>query len=366
MAVKHYLPSKLGSYLKRLDLEYTRSNRSILRELINAAHFTVVEETSYDNWNGGTYGHDVILFLPAEIIGQIALTEQDSLGSQLLNDLNECAQAVDNENFRRVSLELIDESDPDFQRAVPLTQQPHTNPNNLSIWTPGHLRLFLSHRDSDKKQARRLADALSAYGISAFVAHDTIEPMTTWQREIEKGLETMEVMLAFVSDNFHDSFWTNQEIGYALGKSVPIITIKFGRRDPAGFIATKQALKGDFDRPHESAPAIYKLLADKLGQKGRLEESLISAFLASRDFDEARDRFDRMEGAVSKLNDYDVEKIQRGFQSNDQLHNSFYLRNKYGRLTTFLKKCTGKNFIIDGNELTIPRSRIDKNDEISF
>ena len=69
--------------------------------------------------------------------------------------------------------------------------------------------------------ARRLGDALCAYGISPFVAHDTIVPMKTWQLEIEKGLETMEVMLAFLTDDFHQSTWTNQEIGYALGKSVP-------------------------------------------------------------------------------------------------------------------------------------------------
>jgi hypothetical protein len=62
----------------------------------------------------------------------------------------------------------------------------------------------------------------------------------TWQQEIEKGLETMEVMLAFITDDFHDSVWTNQEVGYALGKGVPIIPVKFGRNDPDGFIGSKQ------------------------------------------------------------------------------------------------------------------------------
>ena len=35
------------------------------------------------------------------------------------------------------------------------------------------------------------------------VAHDTIAPMTEWRLEIMRGLETMEVMLVFLTDDFH-------------------------------------------------------------------------------------------------------------------------------------------------------------------
>ncbi|WP_204305911.1 hypothetical protein, partial [Stenotrophomonas maltophilia] len=85
--------------------------------------------------------------------------------------------SVENENFRAVILELVDEDDPEFQKAVNLARQPHTNPDGLSIWQPGNLRLFISHRDTHKAAAKALATALLKYGISAFVAHDTIEPM---------------------------------------------------------------------------------------------------------------------------------------------------------------------------------------------
>lgn len=368
MPNKHYLPSKIGSYFKRLDLEYARSNRALLREIVNAAHVVVIEETSYDNWNGGTYGHDAKLFLPPEIIGQMGFEEQNRISDLLLTDLNECAKAVDNESFRVVVLELADESDPEFQRSVRLGQQPTTNPDTLSIWTPGHLRLFMSHRDTHKAKARELADALSSYGISAFVAHDTIEPMTTWQREIEKGLETMEVMLAFVTDDFHDSYWTNQEIGYALGKGVPIISIKFERHDPAGFIGTKQALKGDIDDLKRSALEIYKLLVDKLGQQGRLRQTLISAFVNSPDFNEPRDRFDRLAETISSLSDTEVDQIQQAFSSNDQLNGAYYLRY-YDRLTNFMKRCTKREFKIDGTKLTakkLPINKADMDDEVPF
>jgi len=48
---KYYLPSKISSYLQRLDLEYERSDRSLFREIIKSARVAVIEATEYDNWN---------------------------------------------------------------------------------------------------------------------------------------------------------------------------------------------------------------------------------------------------------------------------------------------------------------------------
>jgi hypothetical protein len=166
----------------------------------------------------------------------------------------------------------------------------------------------------------------------------------------------VEVMLAFVTDDFHEGVWTNQEIGYALGKGVPIIPVKFQRKDPVGFIGTTQALKGRLDLVEEAAPAIYRLLVDKLGQKGRLQQALVSAFAKSPSFDAARDRFDRIYGVVSTLTDDEVGQIQTAYSSNERLHGAYYLKNRYNRLTEFMKRCTGKEFNIDGKELKEVRS----------
>lgn len=355
MSSNHYLPSKIGNYFKRLELEYNRTDHARLREIITAARVEVIEETSCDNWDGGTYGHDLILYLTPTVIGELGFDLQKSLADQICGDLNKCAGSVSNEHFRAVHLELADEADPGYQRSINLWRQPQTNPDTLSFWKPGHLRLFISHKDKHKKVARRLADALSEYGISTFVAHDTIVPMKTWQQEIEKGLETMEILLAFVTDDFHDSNWTNQEIGYALGKSVPIISVKFGSKDPEGFIGSKQALKGDIENPDQSAHAIYELLVEQLGQK-RLRQALIVTFCESSDFIETRNRFDRLAGTISTLSDDEIAQIQNAFASNDQLHGAYYL-GYYNRLTKFMKRCTGKDFEIEANRLIVKNSK---------
>jgi hypothetical protein len=182
----------------------------------------------------------------------------------------------------------------------------------------------------------------------------------------------MEVMLAFVTDDFHDSVWTNQEVGYALGKGVPVIPIKLERNDPDGFIGPKQALKGyRLDHVEDAAPAIYKLLVERLGQKGRLQQALVSAFASSPSWEAARERFDRMDGSVSTLSDDEVSQIQTAYSSNENLHGAYYLTNQYNRLTDFMKRCAGKEFEIDGNELAVKKkvagkNRSDMDDEIPF
>lgn len=332
-------------------LEYKRANEARLLEIITKARVKVIEKTYLDSWGNDIYEYDVILFLSADIIGTLSLDQQEQLGEKIRDDLNKCSASIDNMSLRAARLELADEADPDYQSATSFAQQAQTNPLSVSFWTPGHLRLFVSHRDTHKAMARALADSLLKYGVSAFVAHDTIEPMTTWQREIEKGLETMEVMLILVTEDFHSSFWTNQEVGYALGKGVPIIPVKFDLKDPAGFIGATQALKGNPDRIEDSAKDIYQVLAEKLGQKTRLQGALVSAFIASPDFDTARDRFDRMTKTILTLTDEETAQIRDAFASNEALHGAYYLKNHYNRLINFMTRCTGKEFAIDGNEL---------------
>jgi hypothetical protein len=187
---KHYLPSKVLTYLRRLELEYERIDNPFLLKIARTCRVYVREATEYDNWNGGTYyGHDAILFLPEDVIKYIPLATQDTVQEEIKTALNECASGVSNEFFRAVQLEMADESDPEFQRANSLSSRPQTDPNALAIWQPGHLRLFITHRDGHKRQAHELATALEEYGVSAFVAHDTIGALEDWQSESRTDFE---------------------------------------------------------------------------------------------------------------------------------------------------------------------------------
>jgi hypothetical protein len=73
-----------------LNLGYEGANFALLREILTSARIAVKEETSYDNWNGGTYGHDVILFLPPETMAKIAFPKH-LFGGQ---DTSACSSAT--------------------------------------------------------------------------------------------------------------------------------------------------------------------------------------------------------------------------------------------------------------------------------
>ena len=283
--MKRYLALKLPSYLLRLHRAYGRSAKTLERDVIGACRFAIEEDVIYDNWNGGTHGHKVSLYLPLEELDRIELEQQEALANTICGDLNTLAKAVENEFFNGVHIELEDENDPWFQRSIPFSTRPPVNPDNLSIWKKGLGRVFISHRDKHKAVARELADALEDFGISSFVAHETIPANEEWRKVIVNGLETMEVMVLFLTDDFADSIWTMQEVGYALGKGVPIISLKVGRTDPPGFVSHVQALKGSVQTPITSAQGLFPLIGKVLGKQERLQDILITSFIEVSELD---------------------------------------------------------------------------------
>jgi hypothetical protein len=128
--------------------------------------------------------------------------------------------------------------------------------DEIRIWGDSGYRVFLSHKSEVKAETGGLKKNLELYGISAFVAHADIEPTEEWQKEIENALMTMQAFVALMTPQFHDSKWTDQEVGYALARGVPLIAAKMGL-DPYGFIGKFQALPCTWD---EAPVSIVKLL----------------------------------------------------------------------------------------------------------
>ena len=130
-------------------------------------------------------------------------------------------------------------------------------------------RLFISHIAKRKDRATRLRQCLVPYAISGFVAHEDIHPTLEWQKEIERALYTMDAFLAIHTPGFKDSFWTQQEIGFAVGRGVKIISFKMGE-DPTGFISKNQALPRKGRTAEEIAREVDALLAADALTSGKL------------------------------------------------------------------------------------------------
>ncbi|MGN6590659.1 MAG: toll/interleukin-1 receptor domain-containing protein [Sphingomicrobium sp.] len=133
-------------------------------------------------------------------------------------------------------------------------------------------RLFISHISKDKDKAIRLKACLAPLGIIGFVAHEDIHPTLQWQGEIERALRTMDAFIAVLTPGFSASFWTQQEIGFALGRGVKIISFKMGE-DPTGFISREQALP----RQKRTAEEIANEIGILLAQDSRTVDRLLGA-----------------------------------------------------------------------------------------
>ena len=148
---------------------------------------------------------------------------------------------------------------------------PYSPPSN---WLDTEdFRLFISHIAIHKDVATRLKECLEPYAISGFVSHQDIDPTLEWQGEIERALSCMDAMVAIHTVGFAESSWTQQEIGFAIGRSVKVISLKFDE-DPTGFIARNQALARERRRAEEIAEEIHRLLMDDDRTRERLETAM--------------------------------------------------------------------------------------------
>ncbi len=154
-------------------------------------------------------------------------------------------------------------------------------------WTPGYFRLFISHLAKYREEAGAIQGLLKPYGISSFVAHNDIEPTAEWQTEIENALATCDAMVALLREGFHTSRWTDQEIGYAMGRNRLVIAVRLGE-DPYGFIGRFQGISGGALTQAALATQIFAILKHNDRTKDRIAYGLMANFVQSNSFREAK------------------------------------------------------------------------------
>ena len=134
-------------------------------------------------------------------------------------------------------------------------------------------------------------------------------------------------MLTVVTNDFEESIFCNQEVGFALGKGTPVTPIKLEKADPTGFISSFQALRGNISDPESSAADVSKLVAEAVGQGEKVVDGLLAAFVGAPSYIDAMERFKRLNKVVNRLSDQQVGSLVVGFNENDQLHGSGYFSN---------------------------------------
>jgi hypothetical protein len=168
-------------------------------------------------------------------------------------------------------------------------------------------------------------------GVSAFVAHEDIEPSLEWQKEIESALQTADVLCALITPEFHASRWTDQEVGFALGRNTPIVAVRLGA-DPYGFIGKIQAVSGSLDRPVELATSIIDAGMKFELIRGKLIDGLVGAVAEAPSYLDARAGIQRVLQHKQLLSRDQVERLLRAARDNSQVSQAFGVADKIKRL----------------------------------
>ena len=359
------IPKRIKAYLKRLELSYLHDNDNARLEVVRNAYITIDEGTdSHADWGDVSYGHGFTLFLPSESLQKVGnISAQKEMAKAVLDDLRQCAESVRNEHIVSLDIDLFDQENPECANAVSPLGAPTLAPEGLGIWKHGYIRVFVSHKAEYKEEVGALKAGLQKYGIDCFVTHDTIEPLEEWEDQIRKSLFSMEILLTFITDNFSESNWTDQEIGVAIGRGIPIIPLKMQRKDPYGFIGRYQALRGNLENIEGTIDLVHKTIAEKIDREGRLKTAAIEAFANSTNYDDARDTFDVL-SKYEEFNDDEINRIVAGYNFNNQLYGAAYLNNQNQRFKKFLEKKSERQFSFVNGE--VREVNLDLDDEIPF
>lgn len=189
------------------------------------------------------------------------------------------------------------------------------------FWRKIMFCLFISHLSSEKVFAAELQEALLAYGISGFVAHNDIEPTLEWQTQIETALATADALVALLHPAFHASNWTDQEIGFAMGRGLPVFAVRFGQ-DPYGFIGRFQGFVGGGKTPEALAREVFDSYRKNKQSQKRMGEVLLNLFEDSSSFIAAKARI----GYLEQLEVWDssfVPRLEAAAEANSQISGSW-------------------------------------------
>ena len=216
------------------------------------------------------------------------------------------------------------------------------------LWGEGAVRAFICHKAEDKCLAKEIKTWFADYGIASFVAHEDIVPLKEWEPEIERALFSMDVLIALLTEEFSDSNWTDQEIGVAVGRGIPIIPIRMGK-DPYGLIGKYQAIPGSPENGHKIGRDIVEFLLKYTGDDDKLRELAKELFVADVATADSFSRANRLAGFLEgfdSLSFKQADSLVEAFNKNSQVYQAHEF---YPIAARELSRLTGESYSLQGD-----------------
>jgi len=281
------------------------------QQLLDGAR-SAIQFTHHDNWDGGTDFYELSLWISARRFAQIE-NRLKPLEEKIASKLTRLKVGSANDVLNSVQI-LLDPIVGPGAATLPLP----TVTDETRIWAPGRLRLFISHVSRIKTKTAELKQALLPLGVDAFVAHEDIEPTQEWHREIEFALRSMNAMCALVTEDFNKSLWTDQEVGFALGRGVPVVTVRVGGT-PYGLMGKAQAMRGDLANTSTLAQGLFDVIVKQESCRRIIIEGLISSLESAITYANAKQSIRQIHVLRELLTPEQIKRILQAARDNSQV-----------------------------------------------
>jgi hypothetical protein len=186
---------------------------------------------------------------------------------------------------------------------------------DLSFWKTGAFRLFISHLARHKDFAKDLQSKLDPFNFHSFVAHADIKPSLDWRDQIEAALHTCHALVALLHPGFHKSPWTDQELGFALGRRIPVLAIDLGIK-PYGLIGRYQAFSGGAANLLDQ---IFNSLQQDPRTKIQVNSALVEQLVGSSSYDETRRNMTMLQNNLSAWDPSFASRLRSAVNHNGQV-----------------------------------------------
>ncbi|SDM48047.1 toll/interleukin-1 receptor domain-containing protein [Actinomyces ruminicola] len=204
-----------------------------------------------------------------------------------------------------------------------------------------NVKVFLSYNEgaAGGKAAQELHDKLSKMHVDAVMARHAILPGTDWEQAIRTELESSAALVSVGTKGYSARPWCQQEIGWALGRHVPILWIQYADGEsPAGFLARTQALIADDpDQPEVIARDVMQWLAKQKNTREALVDSLLSALETSDSYRATRECAELLI-LTGTLSEDEWNRVTQAAVTNRQVRDAFEWigEGRYRRRVTML------------------------------
>lgn len=198
------------------------------------------------------------------------------------------------------------------------------------------VRTFLSYSSEDKEVAADIQQHLRRFGFEAFLAHNDIEPSEEWQQRIISELKACQVFIPILTDNFTESAWTDQEVGFALSRDVLIIPLNAGI-NPYGFIGKIQALTVAPRDIERTCVSIAEIVVRRKQFNKDIVRAIIQTFGESDSYEEAKRNSSYLLKFKHLLNTRHISQIKKLAANNEQIRRSYGAQDNLAKLMSNFK-----------------------------